>query len=418
MTDPRSPSDWQDALPKDLPLQEFALRGVRADLARQQLFDPEVRQLEGKIEGQAALQYVCWRRSAIWIALAALAIALVFGLISFVEALGRTDEDLYRQFSEAQIEQAEKSMKERGLSSEKIAEAIRKDVEKGAPLIRDLNTIGSSLETLLFLATAGAVAFLAMAGLRWDHIESSRKALRFALLSALGVPLACSLVPWNMMVDAERLEGLGQRLQDVEQFRTATGLLVAMTLFTKVGPAVIGMCAGVIRGAMTLKTLLPESFLPGWTVLAFAPVYAVLMITVIVLVHQMQGDLVLLLGVGALIASPMSYVLMGEGILAPMSGEEASSKIQEGRKRATGFYLLGAVLISIWMFESTDLGVVDAISFLFSAIGTALLISTAAADLQIQLIGSSWRQLDDLKSSELADNLEHKLEELSGADLA
>ena len=416
MTDPRSPSDWQDALPKDLPLQEFALRGVRADLARQQLFDPEVRQLEGKIEGQAALQYVCWRRSAIWIALAALAIALLFGLISFAESLGRSDDDMWSQMFGEQVESA---LRDQGLSDERIKRQLGEAKKATLPIARDLNSIDSSLGTLLFLGTVGAVAFLALAGLRWDHVEASRKALRFALLSALGVPLACALVPWNMMVDTDALKGAaGASADAIDQIKVGTGLLVAVALFTKVGPAVIGLCAGVIRGAMTLKTLLPESFLPGWTVLAFAPVYAVLMITVIVLVHQMQGNIVLLAGVAALIASPMSYVLMGDQILAPMSGEEASSKIRTSRSRATTFYLIGSTAIAVWMLENTELGFVDAIGFLFSAIGTALLISTAAADLQIQLIGSSWRQLDQLKSSELADNLEHKLEELSGADLA
>ena len=108
---------------------------------------------------------------------------------------------------------------------------------------------------------------------------------------------------------------------------------------------------------------------------------------------------------------------MAREILAPMAPADASAQVGSARSRAVGLYLLGSGLVTIWLFENTDVGFLDSMGFLFSALGNALLISTAAADAQISLIGTSWRQLEALKASELAGQLDSKIEDLQAAGL-
>lgn len=375
--------------PTDVPWPEFAVRGLRGDLSRPQVFESEAAVLDGTIDSPVAQSYLTWRRSAMWVAALALAITVLANLVSWIGLLAQSDAEVAKEYG----------------------------MPQGNPLIGEIRSIDVTLSTLLFLSGAGALAFLLRAALQWHQPSESRKSLRWSLALAVGIPLLCALVPWNGMIDTEALTAAGANAEQVKSFKTLIGLLVATALFTKVGPAVIGLCAGVIRASVTLKTMLPESFLPGWTLLAFAPVYGVMLVTVVVLVNQMNGDLLLLAGVGCLIASPMSYVFMAREILAPMAAGAASAQVQTAKSRAIGLYLVGSGLVTLWLFENTEVGFLDSMGFLFSAVGNALLISTAAADGQVSLIGSSWRQLEALKASDMANELDKKVEDLSAAGL-
>src|SRR5437763_927352 len=82
--------------------------------------------------------------------------------------------------------------------------------------------------------------------------------------------------------------------------RVATAVSYALTLL----PVIITVPAGVLKGAGRMRFLFPAAALPGWFLLSTAPFYSIFLIVVFILIDQIVGNFLLVLGVALLAFGP------------------------------------------------------------------------------------------------------------------
>ena len=85
------------------------------------------------------------------------------------------------------------------------------------------------------------------------------------------------------------------------QFNLGASLLGAMLVYVTLMPAVLSLIPGVLRACLRIKALIPESILPGLFLVAATPLYILLFLVIFTTINQAAGNIVLILGVLALV---------------------------------------------------------------------------------------------------------------------
>src|SRR5207237_1272121 len=83
-------------------------------------------------------------------------------------------------------------------------------------------------------------------------------------------------------------------------------------------PAILSLLPGAIRACVRIKVLFPESIVSGWLLIAFAPIYALFLFTLFVAINQVAGSFLLIMGVAALVAAPVTYLARTPLFIRPL----------------------------------------------------------------------------------------------------
>lgn len=364
--------------------RRFAVRVLRADLAREGAAPDERAALGSRGESELTANYLAWRRAMLWISGCALTLTAALGVSDWIGTLTATPAEMAESLGLQAVDER---------------------------LMTSLVDIDQALSTVLFLPTVIAAWFVIRAALRWTDVGASIRSARIGWMVLFGVPLAASMMPWNAAI--EGMADMGAEVEaQMQQFRSGIGLMIALALFMKIGPAVIGLCGGIVRSSMTVKTLLPESPLPGWAAVAFGPIYGLLLVVVMVIVLQTSGSPLIVLALAALVASPLTYLQKWRAVLRAHSSDEVSGVVLPIRDRASLLNLVGVVLLATFLMTSSNFTWLQALTFLAAAVSSMMLMTLVAGDMLVVLIGASWQQTQSLGSSELAARLDAKLAEL------
>ncbi|GMI14344.1 hypothetical protein TrVE_jg11237 [Triparma verrucosa] len=97
-------------------------------------------------------------------------------------------------------------------------------------------------------------------------------------------------------------------------------LLNALWALKGMVPAAVAIAPALLRGALTIKTLVPQSSIPGMFVILLPWLYCPLVWCIYNIAFQLTGTLVFFFGLLLLAFAPMSYVALGQvyGITKPM----------------------------------------------------------------------------------------------------
>jgi hypothetical protein len=104
----------------------------------------------------------------------------------------------------------------------------------------------------------------------------------------------------------------------------------------------------VLKGAGRIKGLFPSASLPGWFLVAVAPLYSLFMIVVFVLIDQIVGNFLLLVGVGLLAFAPWLYVIHRGVYGRPLSINEADTELTRASRWGGWLTLAGIAFIVIF----------------------------------------------------------------------
>jgi hypothetical protein len=186
---------------------------------------------------------------------------------------------------------------------------------------------------------------------KWTELRSTSKVLVSCWVGSIALPLVAALIPIEFLIDtdlAREAAGSEEAFQfQLQSARVALALSYALTLL----PIIISVPAGVLRGAVRVKTVFPAAVLPGWFLVAVAPFYSLFMIVVFVLIEQIVGNLLLVLGVGLLAFAPWLFVIHRKVYARSMSNAEAATEM--GKAAKTGRYVLIAGVACIAIFIMT-----------------------------------------------------------------
>ena len=338
----------------------FWTRVLKSDFSVIRSTPEEIERLESAlepVESPLAQDYASWRRSMLMICILVLSISTLFNAIEIWTSL----------------------------------------TDGGTHLVQKIQIV------LLFLFQFGSVILCALAARSWGDLRKSRSQARFSWLIQFAGPFLLFLVPLGFFVDNEMV--LAQ-----------LGLGAVITL----APKIFGLFPGLIRCSLTVKTLLPETSVPGWLGIIIAPFYALFLgIATIGAIQTSE----LLLGCGfALLAATMAIVILrAQLLLKPTEQTEASIIVKGVKTRQMIFQMAGIFCIAIYLFssvEKVDWGwLSELFLFVFSFLGNVTLLTVVMSDFMLGMIRQGQLQSAEFIGTSLEKSLSVRLDDLAACGL-
>lgn len=206
--------------------------------------------------------------------------------------------------------------------------------------------------------------------------------------------------------------------RNIEQARNgiaaAMGLVVLVTLI----PRVLGLFPGIVRSSLTLRTLVPESPVPGYIIALIEPLFMVFIMVCVVIAAQ-AGNALTFFGLVAFLAS--TFMLMREvrTLCTPMSAEAMNAHIAPLRKRLVVVAGAGLILILVGLHEAwKEVGGWKIAAIVGHLIGNIFLLTAVASDFFIGLMKFSFDQEKQLRASPLYGDMEIRFADLSQVRMA
>ncbi len=345
-------------------------RAARSDFSRTSATDRErsiLTAAKPPVEEAIAQGYAGWRKSILYLAAALFLIATIFSLANYTSIEDGIVESILEAQPQATEEQARQQVRAQwGEDNLEILELV--------PL---LNLIA------LFVATVLTV----MAGRAWPRVRSSRRWARGAWYVLIGAPLILAIIPWSKLLDLSHLTS-----QDAKGLEVILGLIMGMEVVMLLGPKLLAILPGILRASLTLKTLLPETTLPGWMAASVAPFFVMLLVLVTAPLNQWHGGPLLMFGLISLILGGLIYLRHVRALIAPCDQEAASRKVGRARAQALFFNAIGLLLLTIFLFQLDVLAWNDALAFLAVAGGSLFLMTVVACDFLLAVMDISFQQ--------------------------
>lgn len=355
-------------------------RVTRADLQVDRA-TPEERELLASasppVTSPIAQDYAAWRRSVLWVAAACLVthtLFELFGMHSFAEDLGP-----------------------------QLAAVIR---------VENLSAVNWLTRTVVIVLCVGS-ALTVLAATAWRNVRASLVLARIAWLLMFATPFLIAAVPITKLINLDHLPLAAQTV-----VRTALGGAFALSFFFSIGPRAVALFPGIIRSALAVKTLLPESPTPGWVILLVGPLYTVFLLVLVTGIIQSQASYYLLGGVLCLILSPLIYVLRRKDLVRPQSAPEAERMVSSTKRLASVFSFAGVLLLAVFVLRRPNLELLSLFGFLTGIVGNVVLLMAVGADFTVGVLRAAHEQQKSFQGSELQASLEQKFAALENLGVA
>jgi len=275
--------------------------------------DPTVRenrQLDqsGVIPNKTVRSYMVWRQSMLCAALPSVLLSSILAFLRVVElSADETEIILYNTFG------------------------------------RIVNAMPDIAQIINFPAVVLVVLF-------WRNLNKSKLVVSAGWCLSLILPLWPTLIPADALFKDEF---------DSTMFGDGLGLfyraLAGLEYLIRILPIILTLPFGSIKGALRIRGLLPYSSLAGFSIVQTAPYLSVLLFAALMLLIQIAGNGLLIVGALLLTLSPMLY-LFNADLYTNAKSEEDEDKLDRAQRKTGLISLLGILLIVIWAFtyEQTE----------------------------------------------------------------
>lgn len=250
-----------------------------------------------------------------------------------------------------------------------------------------------------------AMPLAAMAVLLWwTRLTRTFQILLTGFALAFFVPILLALCPWSWWgyvkphvspekVPAQYFESLAES--------TLEGVFYLVTLL----PTVLSLVPGAQRACLRVKTLLPESMLPGWFLVAAAPFYALFLLVIFVAVNQIASDLIFVIGMFLFLAAPFIYVARAEVFVRPLMSDEDFYQMRRVQRMVGAVTVLAGLLLIGYLATQEIMAVrlvnfdekasvfrpIELVVFLLELIGRSMFMTLLGADLFIRMNLAAWK---------------------------
>ncbi len=302
-----------------------------------------------------------------------------------------------------------------------------------------LTGLGTGLELVRIAMLFALPATAWLAAKCWDNHRRSRTILLKGWLVAFMGPLALALVPYTWRIDL-RAANPQMDASQLESSSAGLGLGAALAVFVMLLPTVLSLIPGVMRACLRIKTLIPESILPGFFLIAATPFYMLLALVIFTAVNQFAGHLLLIVAVGCILGGPVLYMLNSRTFIRPLRTPEEVAKIGAVQKMVSIIILVGLGVLIFYLFTvpmagtggRTILGAnaatslvrpwnANVIQFPIEYVVRSLFTMALVADLIMLMNLALWRQSQAFHAAPEAaqyDRLMTEIEEAGGRGLA
>lgn len=306
------PLSLDDAPPRELPewvklAQVFVRRAFATDPATAAPTAEEGAALTAAgVTDATARTLAVWRRAVLFVAAVPCALAALFGLID-VLAMSKEEREPFSVF---------------GLLTQYVRALA------------------------LFALPAAAV----LGALAYDRLAASARWVLAGGLVSLAVPLAVAFAPADWLLDLPT--AAGETVVTAEERRTAAGLLLGITFYLSLVPAVLSLLPAVARACVRLKLLLPESLVPGWGLATSAPLCVLLTLAAFVLLYHVVGNALLLVGLVLWVGAPLLYLTRFGLLTRPVTSPADRAALARTSLGVLALVLAGMGLLTVFLFTA------------------------------------------------------------------
>lgn len=322
------------------------------------------------ITDETTQKYACWRRSVLWVTMGPTYLFALLAMISYFK------------------------------------------------IFEYLSVFGILAHLMLIVNTFALPTGALLAALNYDRLGRSNFWLTLGVVASFLFPILIALIPSPWLVK-DRL-GTG-------------GSLVVFGLYITLIPAVLAILPGVARGCLRIKSILPASVLAGWGYVLSVPLQILLSLVIFIVIYQLlasglSATPLLLLGALCWFASPAVYLFRTDLLTRPMNRNDLRSLLNLNMVASVAT-LVGIFLVVIFLFVGSEgrgrtimgFGSDSAITpfnldlhrFWIEYLSRSLLMAVLFSDLLLRVNLAIWRQERSLASTELAQEYNHAMENLS-----
>lgn len=258
---------------------------------------------------------------------------------------------------------------------------------------------GVHLVSLYALPVAALIAVFC-----WTRFRLSFQIILVGFAFSFFVPMLLAICPWSWWGYDE--PNLTPGKDPAEYFKQMSeGLVEGAEYLITLFPTVLSLIPGVQRACLRVKTLLPESMLPGWFLVAAAPFYALFLLVAFVGVNQVASDPLFLVGMFLFLAAPVIYLAKSDAFTSAVSSDEDFRRMR-GVQRIVGIVtMLAGVLLVIYLTTQQVLGVhlvgldaktsllrpIDLVGMFLEFIGRSMFMTVLGADLFMRMNLTTWK---------------------------
>lgn len=199
---------------------------------------------------------------------------------------------------------------------------------------------------------------------------------------------------------------------NIEKAKTQIALIMGMLALYTLGPRVLGLFPGVVRASLTLRTLVPESPVPGYVIALVEPFYMVF-VSLLVVIAAQAGNSVVFVGCVTLFAATIILMKEVRKLCTPMDPASMNAHLKPLRKKVVLTSLIGIGIIASGLEEYwaklDPLKIATAVGHL---IGNIFLLTVIAADFFIALMKFSFEEDRKLDGSPLYADMARRFADL------
>lgn len=385
----------------------FGTRIVASNFTKANASDKERRELEAAkvpLCSVMSQNYAAWRRAMLWFA----SVGLVFtGISTIIDLFQMLSEDTFfgpgvtPEFSQ-QIGPANTSVLNNAMKSPGII---------------------LMLEALIALLSVLAPVFVIMAAVKWADVQKSRRLAWLGWLCVFIGPFFVLLFPIPALMNDSfgihgsvfAMEGYSFDMAPVKRgFWSGIGVIVAIMALA---PHVLSVFPGILRACVTLRTLIPESPLPGWICMLIAPLYAMLFAIIVVLALQ-SNHLLLALGLGFILGLPLLTMFNIRQLSKAETPDQMNAHLSSFKRKQSILQWVGLALIVAGLSDYYEqIGLWNMISTSIELVANIFFMTMVAADFVLGLMHLAHMQSKALHRSPLFPELDRRFQDLDQVQL-
>ncbi len=268
-------------------------------------------------------------------------------------------------------------------------------------------------------AAALAVAIL------WTKFKTTFRIMVAGFAFSFLVPLLIALCPWSWWGYVEPVASAQQKpMQNLE--RLTDGLMEGLAYLVTLLPTVISLVPGVQKACLRVKSLLPQSMLPGWFLVAASPFYALFLLVVFVAINQVASDPLFFCGMLLFLSAPLVYAIRADVYTSPLVTEDDMRRIR-GVQRVIGLMTVSAAGLLVAYVTTQDLmGIrlfgtnpktalmqpIDLVEFFLETIGRSMFMTVLGADVFMRMNLAAWQNNRDFQGTEAAADYDKIMSEM------
>lgn len=236
----------------------------------------------------------------------------------------------------------------------------------------------------------------------WTRFQFTHRLMLSAFAFSFLLPMFVALLPWSWTyIDPS---SSSTSLEEKRMESLAYGISYGAEYMITLLPTVLSLVPGVQRACLRIKTMLPQSILPGWFLVAAAPFYSLVMLVVFVAVNQVADGPFFFTGMMLMLVAPLIYCVRADLVTQPLTTKQRFQSLKRLQTVVGLTTVMAGILILIFVLgvevqgvrlvgiepKSSLLQPMEACQLILETLGKSMFITVLGADLLIRMNVKAW----------------------------